>query len=159
MTLPGLRHTNSNNGGQMADILHDFSTEVSPDQVFQAVSTPEHLDHWWTKRSRGEAVEGAEYELWFGPDYDWRATVTRCVPGSEFELELIRAEPDWIGTRVGFRFESTRSGTQVRFYHSGWAGPTEHYRVSSYCWALYLRILRRYLEHGETVRYEDRLDV
>jgi len=143
----------------MADILHDFSIEASPDRVFQAVSTPEQLDRWWTKRSRGQPVEGAEYELWFGPDYDWRATVTRCIPESEFELQLIRADGDWIGTCVGFRLDSAANGTQVQFYHAGWAEPTEHYRVSSYCWAMYLRILRRYLEHGETVPYEKRLDV
>jgi uncharacterized protein YndB with AHSA1/START domain len=34
-----------------------------------------------------------------------------------------------------------------------------HYRVSCYCWAMYLRILKRYLEHGETVPYAKRLDV
>ena len=36
---------------------------------------------------------------------------------------------------------------------------SEHYRISSYCWAIYLRVLRRYLEHGERVAYEQRLDV
>jgi hypothetical protein len=35
----------------------------------------------------------------------------------------------------------------------------DEFRRSSYCWAMYLRILRRYLEHGETVPYERRLDV
>jgi len=30
--------------------------------------------------------------------------------------------------------------------------------VSCYCWAMYLRIMRRYLEHGESVPYERRLD-
>jgi hypothetical protein len=27
------------------------------------------------------------------------------------------------------------------------------------CWAMYLLILRRYVEHGEQVAYEERLDV
>jgi hypothetical protein len=34
----------------------------------------------------------------------------------------------------------------------------ERYRISSNCWAMYLRILRRSLEHGESVPYEKRLD-
>jgi hypothetical protein len=34
----------------------------------------------------------------------------------------------------------------------------EHWRISCYWWAMYLRVLRRYLEHGESVAYEDRLD-
>jgi hypothetical protein len=37
--------------------------------------------------------------------------------------------------------------------------PAGHYRTSCHCGALYLRILRRHLEHGESVPYERRLDV
>lgn len=35
----------------------------------------------------------------------------------------------------------------------------DHFRTSSCCWAQYLRILRRFLEHGERVPYAERLDV
>jgi uncharacterized protein YndB with AHSA1/START domain len=142
----------------MADILHDFPIKAPPDRVVQAISNPVDLDHWWTKRSVGEPKQGVEYELWFGPQYDWRARVTRCVPAAEFELEMTRAENDWLKTRVGFQLEGRGGKTQVRFYHKGWPGESEHYRISSYCWAMYLRILRRYLEHGESVPYGRRLD-
>lgn len=140
----------------MADISHDFPIKASPRQVFQAVSTPAGLDTWWTKRSSGEPTEGSEYNLWFGPEYDWRAVVSRYVPDSEFELELTSAHDDWRGTRVGFSLEAKDGVTQVRFHHSGWPEANDHYRGSCYCWAMYLRLLRRYLETGETVPYEDR---
>jgi hypothetical protein len=55
----------------MPDIFHDFPIEVSPDRVFEAISTPRGLDAWWTKKSSGRPAEGGEYELWFGPQYDW----------------------------------------------------------------------------------------
>ena len=51
------------------------------------------------------------------------------------------------------------AGTQVRFYHAGWNSVTEHFRISTYCWAMYLRILRRNLEFGEQVPYSERLSV
>ena len=38
------------------DILHDFPIKAPLDRVFQAVSTPEGLDRWWTKRSEGKPV-------------------------------------------------------------------------------------------------------
>jgi uncharacterized protein YndB with AHSA1/START domain len=142
----------------MADIVHDFPIKAPVDRVFRAVSTPDGLDTWWTKRSAGSPQEGAEYELWFGPEYDWRAKVTRCVPDSEFEVEMTRADSDWSGTRVGLRLEPRGAGTWVQFYHSGWPSPNAHYRISCNCWAMYLRILRRSLEHGESVPYENRLD-
>jgi uncharacterized protein YndB with AHSA1/START domain len=143
----------------MADIFHDFPIKSPMDHVFRGVSTPEGLDTWWTKRSSGSRLEGADYELSFGPEYDWSAKVTRCVPDTEFELLMVRADSDWIGTRVGFRLEHRGGLTWVRFHHTGWPSANEHYRISCCCWAMYLRILRRHLEHGESVPYESRLDV
>ena len=49
--------------------------------------------------------------------------------------------------------------TLVRFRHAGWPSENAHYFTSCYCWAMYLRILKRFVEHGETVPYESRLDV
>lgn len=141
----------------MPDILQDFPIGATPARVFEAVSTPAGLDQWWTKSSSGKAAEGAEYGLGFGPKYDWRARVTRAVPEREFELRIERADGDWEGTRVSFRLEARGSATWVQFGHLGWPTANEHYRVSAHCWALYLRILRRHLEHGESVPYEARL--
>jgi uncharacterized protein YndB with AHSA1/START domain len=142
----------------MADIYHDFPIRAPAERVYEAVSTPQGLDAWWTKRAVGQPTLGAVYELWFGPNYDWRARVTKCAPRSEFELEITSADSDWVGTRVSFRLAGHAGKTQVQFDHTGWPTPNEHWRASCYCWAMYLRILRRYLEHGEEVPYEDRLD-
>jgi uncharacterized protein YndB with AHSA1/START domain len=143
----------------MADILHDFPIAVAPTRVFEGISSPEGLDRWWTARSSGSPIEGTEYQLWFGPEYDWRAVVTRARPGSGFELRITRAADDWMDTRIGFELAVIPTGTQVRFHHTGWPAANEHYRISCYCWAMYLRILRRSLEFGEQVPYERRLDV
>lgn len=141
------------------DITHDFPIAVVPELVFAGVSTPAGLDTWWTKRSSGVAALGGEYELGFGPQYDWRARVTQCLPNEMFELELTRADEDWLGTRVGFQLSSMKSGTLVRFHHRAWPAANEHFRISCYCWAMYLRILKRNLEYGEVVPYEQRLEV
>jgi uncharacterized protein YndB with AHSA1/START domain len=141
----------------MADIFHDFPIHVPRQRVFEAFATPAGLDHWWTKSSTGKPSEGAEFTLGFGPGYDWKAKVTRCVPDSAFELQMTKADPDWVGTRVGCQLDG-ESTTQVRFYHTSWPTQNEHWRISCYCWAMYLRLLRRYLENSETVPYEQRLE-
>jgi hypothetical protein len=124
----------------MVDILLDFPIKAPMDRVFRAVSTPQGLDTWWTKRSAGRPHEGEEYELSFGPDHQ-------------------HADSDWIHTRVGLRLERRGAVTWVRFHHTGWPSASEHFRISCNCWAMYLRVLRRSLEHGESVPYEGRLDV
>jgi hypothetical protein len=72
---------------------------------------------------------------------------------------MTKADADWTGSRVGVRLESHGDVTRVQFRHVGWPENNAHYRTSCHCWALYLRVLRRYLEHGETVPYDVRLDV
>ena len=143
----------------MADILLDFPIRADPATVFAGFTTPAGLDEWWTLRSEGVPELGAEYTLYFGPAYDWCARVTRLVPDEAFELTMTTAMPEWLGTRVGVRLTPQGDRTMVSFSHSGWADASEHFRITSCCWAMYLRILRRFIEHGERVPYAQRLDV
>ena len=141
-----------------ADIYHDFPIAAPAADVFAAVATPKGLDAWWTERSSGRPEMGTEYQLVFGEGYDWRARVSRCYAPHEFELTMTRASDDWIDSRVGFTLSEHDGRTQVRFHHTGWPEVSDHYRTSSYCWAMYLRLLRLYVERGEIVPYKDRLD-
>ena len=144
----------------MPDIIQEFTVNVPPGRVFEAMATPKGLAQWWTKTSAGEPKPGAEYTLDFGPGYEWKGRVTRCTPDSAFELEMTKAHEDWMGTRVGCEIQPEgKNAARVRFYHTGWPEGNEHWRVSCYCWAMYLRIMRRFLEYGETVPYENRLNV
>jgi uncharacterized protein YndB with AHSA1/START domain len=144
----------------MPDIIHEFTVKARPEQVFQSFATTSGLDKWWTKSSSGECREGGTLRLFFGPEFDWQAKVRRCRPPSSFELQIIQAHPDWMGTVVGCDLAAEgKDATRVRFYHTGWPEQNEHWRVSCYCWAMYLRVLRRNLEYGETVEYEKRLEV
>jgi len=116
----------------MTDIFSDLPIRAPRGRVYDAVSTPDGLDAWWTKGSAGKRAKGEEFKLWFGPD--------------------------WLGTRVGFLLDGQTDLTQIRFYHTGWPTANEHWRLSCYCWPIYLRLLRRHVEHGEFVPYEKRLD-
>jgi uncharacterized protein YndB with AHSA1/START domain len=141
------------------DITHDFPVNAAPARVFAALSDPKLLDEWWTVRSSGKPTLGSQYELDFGPGFVWHAQVTKCVPDVEFELTMTSADADWNGSRVGMQLKPIDGGTQVRFSHSGWPNANEHYRISCFCWAMYLRVLKRHLEYGERVPYERRLEV
>jgi uncharacterized protein YndB with AHSA1/START domain len=143
----------------MADIFHDFPIFTPPEQVFDAITSPESLATWWTEQTSGEPIAGTTYELGFGPAHQWHAKVCRCIPPSEIEWELTEADKDWLGTRVGFRLVPHADYTQVHFHHTGWPEQNAHWRTSSFCWAMYLRLLKSYVEFGEVVPYEKRLDV
>jgi uncharacterized protein YndB with AHSA1/START domain len=143
----------------MPDILHQFPINATLADVFEAISTPEGIDVWWTNRCKGNPAEGSEYELFFAKGYDWRAVVSEYVANQSFELTITHADADWTGVSVGFDLAGRDGAVEVRFYNRGWATENDHYRISNYCWAMYLRLLRRYVEHGEVVEYEHRLKV
>jgi uncharacterized protein YndB with AHSA1/START domain len=140
-------------------ILHDFPIRAPREAVFRAISTPQGLDSWWTQESSGNPELHAESELWFGPDYHWKAKVVGYEPDSLFELQMVLADSDWMNSRIRIQLETRGDFTWVQFSHSGWPEQNEHYRISNCCWAMYLRVLRRSLEFGEVVAYDDRLNV
>lgn len=142
----------------MPDIIHEFTIKASRREVFRMFSTPDGLNQWWTKDA-SEDADDQSFRLNFGPQYNWRARVTRRESPISFELQMIQAHPDWMRTRVGCDlYEEKDRVTRVRFYHAGWPEQNEHWRVSCFCWAMYLRVLKRHLEHGEKVEFEKRLD-
>jgi uncharacterized protein YndB with AHSA1/START domain len=143
----------------MADIYHQFVINALPEKVFEAISRSKGLDNWWTRSSSENPEQGGTYTLYFGPQYNWKATVTKYLKDSRFELQLTEADDEWKGTRVGFILRNIKGITEVNFYHTGWPAANEHYRISSYCWAMYLRILKRFIEFGDQVPYDKRLDV
>lgn len=140
----------------MPQVLHDFFIRSTPDKVFHAISTPAEVEKWWSLECSGSPVMGGEYRLFFGEPWDWRAKVSRFEPGRAFEWEMTVAMDDWTGTRVGFELEPAEEGTKVRFHHLGWAEESEHFRISSYCWAMLLRLLKVYVETGAVMPHAER---
>lgn len=143
----------------MADIFHSFTINNSIELVFETISTPEGLDKWWTKASSGGVAIGETFHLQFGSDYQWTAIISKYHPFTSFELMIETADKDWEGSKVGFCLTDGKGFTEVKFYHTGWNEENDHFRISNFCWAMYLRILRRNLEFDEFVPYEDRLKV
>lgn len=143
----------------MADIYHTFRITESPDKIFNAIGSAEVIRARWALTAAGSPGLGEIYELNFGPGYLWQAEVTVFEPGSRFEWLMIDAQSDWIDTRIGFSLQGDEKGTVVSFYHTGWPEENDHFKSSSYCWAMYLRIFKRHLEYGEFVPYDERLSV
>jgi uncharacterized protein YndB with AHSA1/START domain len=143
----------------MVDIFHYFPINASPEKVFECISTPKGIDTWWSEEAKGKVGLREVYELFFGEDYHWAGIVSKYTPSTEFELTMTKSDDDWAGSKLGFRLIDKDRFTQVEFYHIGWKEDNEHYRISNYCWAMYLRLLKRYIEHNEQVPYEQRLDV
>lgn len=143
----------------MPDILHDFFIAGEPSKVYDAIAQPAGINSWWSETCSGKPKVGETYDFGFGPEYQWQAVVSKCDAGREFEFRMTKSDDDWRNSKLTFIVKQANGGTQVNFAHTNWPEANEHFRISSYCWAMYLRHLKMYVEKGAVVPYKDRLEV
>jgi len=142
----------------MYEILHDLHINAKPSQVYSLISTPGGLNKWWTKEAEGKAKEGNKFRFFFSKKYDWSGIVTRCQDKDYIQWKMVECDDDWDDTYVGFELFPKDGGTLVSFHHRNWKIKNDHYRRTNYCWALYLRLMKKYLEDDEFVPYDHRID-
>jgi uncharacterized protein YndB with AHSA1/START domain len=137
-------------------IYHNLQIKASPKEVFDAVSQPEHLNNWWTLKSSGVPKLNSEYNLNFTDKYDWYCKVSEIKPNVSFHLKMTKSDKDWEPTTFGFEMEPNEKGTYLRFRHENWPEQNDHFKHSSFCWALLLNGLKNYLEKGIIIPFEAR---
>ena len=140
----------------MPAIYHDLTVLAPPEEVFKAISTPDGLNAWWTAQAAGSPEMNNVYTFWFAPEYDWRGKVTACIPDQKFYWTIIEADEDWTGTTIGFDLIIKTAQTLVRFSHTDWKTVNDHFRRTSYCWAIYLNGLKKYVEESNIRPFKDR---
>ena len=138
------------------NIYHNLTINASPNEVFDAVSLPEHLDNWWTLKSSGKPELHEVYNLNFTDDYDWYCKVSRVNSNESFHLKMTKSDDDWNPTTFGFDLEEVKTGTLLKFSHVNWPKENNHYKHSSFCWALLLDGLKNYVEKGAIIPFTER---
>lgn len=137
-------------------IYHNFNIQVPKKKVFDAISLPAHLNNWWTKTATGIPELGNTYNLFFTPKYDWFGKVVICKPNQAFYIKMTQADPDWTPTTFGFDLTEENKVTEVQFSHENWPYCNDHFKHSTFSWALLLNGLKNYLERGEIVPFDER---
>lgn len=141
----------------MYGIYHDTVIEASATKVFEAITTSQGLEMWWTKKSEGNPGLGEVMTLFFSKEYDWEAKCVGFEKDKLVQWKMTRSMADWMKTKLTFEvIYKDKDKSLLRFTHDGWEEVDEHFRRCSYSWALYFRKLKRYLEIGEVTPYEQR---
>ena len=138
------------------NIHHDLPIEASIKEVFDAISLPEELTQWWPMKCSGKPEEGATYNFYFGEPYNWFGKVVKCEPNKSFLIQMTQTDKDWQDTIFGFELEDRGKHIWVSFKHEGWPESNQHFRHSSYCWAILLNGLKQYVENGIVIPFENR---
>lgn len=128
----------------MYTILHDLNIKAEPPQIYKAITSPYHLNNWWTLRSKGIPLLDTIYSLYFDPAYDWRVSVSKAISNSIFELTMTSCGEGWESTCFGFKFNKQDSKTDAEFYHKDCLTQDHHYPRIRYCWAILLKGINEY---------------
>lgn len=143
------------------DIEHELVVAAPIARVFHCFDTADGLSAWWTDSAVVDPVIGGTCRFGFDAEHQWSGVIRVYDPPHVIEWEMTDTAPmaDWMGTRVGARLTAEGAHTRLHFHHRGWDGATAHHRISSFCWAMYLRLLARHCTTGEFIPYARRDDL
>lgn len=135
-----------------------FNFIIRSDQfsVYKAVSDPEHLEKWWPLKCSGTPQTGQEYNFNFTDEYDWYAEVKSCKKDDHIHFKMTKSDDDWNPTTFGFQLKKKENGICLNFFHKDWPECNNHFKHSSFCWAMLLKGLKDYLEKGIIIPFEKR---
>ena len=131
----------------MADILHRIGATVTPDKVYDALTTLDGLAAWWTTDTTGDPAVGGKLAFRF-PQGGFDMEVLEQTPGERVRWQVIDGPPEWIGTTVDWRLGRADGYTILNFAHEGWAEPVEFFGHCSTKWATFLMSLKSLVETG-----------
>jgi uncharacterized protein YndB with AHSA1/START domain len=135
----------------MATILLRVPVEAEPQVVYEALSTSDGVNGWWSNHTEGPDGEGSALKVAF-PDspMTFNFEVTEDLPGELVTWRCVAGPPEWIGTDIRFAIQSGADGnTSALFAHDGWTTTEESFPFIAYSWAQILPRLKKLAETGE----------
>jgi uncharacterized protein YndB with AHSA1/START domain len=135
------------------DILHRVGIKASPDEVYQALATPEGVGGWWTTSTTGNRTAGGMLRTVFYADgkqlgaFDLK--LLELHAGKRVAWEVVSGPPEWLGSKISFDLGTQDGYTIILFRHEGWKEPVEFMYHCSTKWAVFLMSLKSLVETGK----------
>jgi uncharacterized protein YndB with AHSA1/START domain len=143
-------------------IVGEVEIEASPEVVFDAFSSPEELAAWW---GSDDTYRTFNWQVDLRPGGKWSCQARSAADGDTGTVHGVYIEvdrpkvlaytwnPSWDpgeSTEVHITFERVKSGTLLRFVHSGFAGRKEPQEGHTQGWTHVLGWLQTYLLQKES---------
>lgn len=132
----------------MQDIMHQIRIHAPPQRVYDAITTADGLQHWWTRDAAIEPNTGAAGTFGFyGRRFVAKVTVEELTPPSRVRWKVVNAA--WPATDIAFSLRPDGSDTILVFAHRGFPRADEAMASTTTRWGFYLQSLKRYLQTGK----------
>jgi uncharacterized protein YndB with AHSA1/START domain len=141
----------------MENISQGFFIKSTREKIFEAISTPEGFDNWWTLKCSGTAQLEDEFNFYFSEIYNWKARITKLVPNESIEFTMTVTSEGWENTTFGFQLNDDSNGNiYIEFYHKNWKIANKEFQITNYCWANLFFQLKEYIETGIVLEFSKR---
>ena len=132
----------------MATHSHRILINAPKGEVFNAITTEEGLQGWYTPTTEGGAGHGEQIKLHFkskeGP-FHWKIQVTK--PGSDVRWECLEGPGNAAGTTAKFHLvEKGLGSTFVDLDHDGQDESDDKLRVCNTMWGVLMFHLKNFTE-------------
>lgn len=141
----------------MSTIQHQLHISASRDQVLGALNSIEGVSSWWTRTTEGSAALGEQIGFRFGSHLT-QAQVS-ALSDDHVEWTVVDSNPDWVGTRIGFKLAQVEDKVRLTFTHADWREQNEFFGHCSMKWATFLLSLRDQVERGAGRPFPDDLAI
>ena len=133
----------------MVDILHRVVIHAAPDAVYNAITTQDGLQHWWTADAECKSQVGAVAQFGFGGRRVlFRMRIDELTAPKTVCWHCLGDVDAWKDTDFTFELEPQGKETVLNFAQRGWRNGDEVYAQCNTDWAYFLFSLKRYLETG-----------
>ncbi len=141
----------------MPDIMHTLKIHVSPDRVYQALTTADGIRNWWTRDAALDPKLGGAGEFGFyGRRFVAKVTIEALEAPSLVRWNVTNSA--WPGDRIEFEVRPEDKHTRLSFAHRGFVAADRAYASASTRWGFYLFSLKQYLETGKGTPNPDEPD-
>ena len=137
-----------------SDFTTTFLFDQSPATIFNAIN---NIKGWWSEDFEGTSEKlHDEFTVRFNDVHISSQKLTAVVPEQKVEwlvttsnLNFLKDQQEWDGTRVTFELKPKDNQTQLRFIHHGLVPEIECFNDCSKGWTFYLNSLQSLITTGE----------
>jgi uncharacterized protein YndB with AHSA1/START domain len=134
----------------VATILLRVPIAADAESIYEALSTTEGVNGWWSNHTQGPAGPGSVMKVGFEDvpmTFDFEVTEER--PNQRVAWHCLAGPPEWIGTDITFDIQTDEGGNNsALFAHSGWQTTEESFPFIAFSWAQILPRLKQLAEGG-----------
>lgn len=148
----------------MTSFKFDLLVAAPAAKVFEALTTQQGIQSWWTTSSEVGTAVGEHITIRFGNTFKvmqiealYHATEVRWrVVDAHLVVPGLARTNEWLGTTIVFQLApESGAATRLALEHIGLTPQVECYDICSQGWAQFLGSLKAYLETGKGSPYAE----